>query len=173
MGYVQCLVNEFQRLLGIFIDDDVHQIQVNGRNTLGIALLLHAVDDVPEALLGQILVAGIIVDMTHHVDGHIHLLVEFLFGQLLRQLLSQFVRPEDVHSVQFEDNLVTPLRIVRMLVVLCQQVVLQLADGSIESGAVAIVEGVIHGVAQRQILRRLLIVSSLCRRSQEQRQQQG
>ena len=99
--------------------------------------------------------------MPHHVDSHVHLLVEFLLSEFARELLAQSVGLEDVHVVQLEDNLVATLSIVGMLVTLSQQIVLQGMYGGVKARTVAIVEGMMHRVAEGEILlRRLIVISS-------------
>ena len=154
-------VDELHGLLRVFVHGDVDEIHVDRWHTLFIAFLLHAMDDIPETLLGSLFVTAVVIDMPHHVDSHIHLLVEFLLGEFARELLAQSVGLEDVHVVQLEDNLVATLSIVGMLVTLSQQIVLQGMYGGVKARTVAIVEGMMHRVAEGEILlRRLIVISS-------------
>ena len=131
----------------VLLHIDVDKIHINGRHTLGIALFLHAVDDLPETSLGTLLVATVTIDVAHHVDGHIHLLVQLALCQFLRQLGSQFVGLEDALTVELEHDFVASLRIVGMQVFLLEQIVLQGFYTPEETGTVGIVEGAMHGVA--------------------------
>ena len=60
-----------------------------------------------------------------------------------------------------------------MKVPLLKQIVLEGFQGREETYAVTVVEGMMHGVAQSQILRLLLIIVGLCGRVEADRQCQG
>ena len=96
--------------------------------------------------------------MTHHVHGHIHLLGQLLFAQLLRQLLGFGVRLENLLAVHLKDNVVAPLRVVAVQVIMFQQIVLQVRQMCIESGTVAIVKRMAHRVAKLYVFRVFLII---------------
>ena len=96
--------------------------------------------------------------MAHHVNGHIHFLIQFALAQFARQLLRQLVCLEDVLAVHQKDNLVAALRVVGVHIVLLQQIVLQSFDRLEEAGAVAIVEGMRHVASQGLEFLGLLIV---------------
>ena len=156
-GYLCRLVDEPHRFGRVLVHIDVDQIHIDRWLTLGIALLLHTVDDLPETFLGALLVAAVTVDVAHHVDGHIHLLVQLALGQFLRQLSGQLVGLEDAFAVQLEHDFVAPLGVVGVQVTPLQQIVLQILDTPEETRTVGIVESVMHRVTQRLIFFGFLI----------------
>ena len=153
-----CLVYQDECRVRVLAHIDIGKVHIDGRYALGIAFLLHAAYDLAEAPLGILLLAAVAVDVAHHIDGHVHLLVQLALGELLRQLCGQLISLHDVQAVQLEDYLVAPLSVVVVQVALAQQVVLQHLHMLVEAGRVSLVERTEHGVAQSLELCRLLIV---------------
>ena len=60
-----------------------YKVHVDRRHTLLIAGFLHTSNDLPETLLGILQITAILIDVTHHIVGHIHLLVEFALKEFL------------------------------------------------------------------------------------------
>ena len=162
LGYLLRLVEQGHRLLRVLVDLHIDEVHVDGRHALVVALLLHQFEDFVEIPLGGLLVAADAVDVAEHVVGHVHLLVEFLLAQFHGQLPSQHIGLEDLLLVHLEDDLIAALRVVGVKVVLLQQIVLQVLDGREEPGTVAVVEGMVHGVAQDEIFFALGIVGIGC-----------
>ena len=168
-GNRQRAIQQLACLLRVVVYLDVDNVQVDGRHTLVVARLLHHLDHLLEQILGRLLVATVAVQVAQHVVGHIHLLVQLPFLQFLRQLPCQLVGLKDSLVVHQKHDLIAALGVVGMQVALLQQIVLQILQCGIEAGTVTAVEAVLHGVAQRQILRRRLVVFALyCECSQQQ-----
>ena len=89
--------------------------------------------------------------MAEHVVEHVHLFFLFFLAQLYRQFTTLHVGLKDLLLVQEEDHLVAPLSIVGMGVPLLDKVVLQRFYGREESGTVAIIESMVHGVAKGKV----------------------
>ena len=122
-------------------------------------MFVHQVYHFVETFLGSLLVSTVAVDVAHHVDGHIHLLVQLLFAQFLRQLQGFLVGLENLLAVHLEHNVVASLGVVPVHVVLLQQVVLQVSQMDVEPGTVAIVKGATHRVAKYLVFRIITIVN--------------
>ena len=157
LGNGQCTVDESKGLCRTLVHIDIDEVHIDRRDALGVALLLHAVYHFPEAGLGGLLVTAVFVNMPHHIDGHIHLLVEFPLGEFPREFRGPLVGFEDILPVEEEDDFVAALRVIGMEVVLFEKVVLQGAHSLKETGAVACIEGMVHGVTQLQVAGGLLI----------------
>ena len=171
-GNRRSLVDKAQCLLRVLVHIDIHQIHIDRRQTLRIALLLHAVDYLPKTTLGTLLITTVPIDMSHHIDSHIHLLVKLALGEFLRQLGCKLIGLEDALTVELEYNLITALGIIGMKVVLLEQIVFQILYSDKETGTVAIVESMVQRIAQCIILCRLIIVwsiCSLCRSAQQEK----
>ena len=158
LGYLLCLVKQHQGLVGVVVQSHVHYVHIYRWDALIVSVFRHHVYHLVEAFLCSLLVAAVLVDVAHHVHGHIHLLVQLLLAQLFRQLLGLYVSLEDALPVHLEDNLVTALGVVAVIVFLVQQVSLQVVYMRIESGAVATVESMGHRVTKLLILRVLIII---------------
>ena len=126
-------------------------------SAISLALSNHA-DHGVEIPLGGLLVAAETVDVSEHVVGHIHLFVETLLAQFHGELPSQHVGLEHLPLVHLKHDLIAALGIIGVLVALLEQIVLQGLDSREEAHAVAVVESMVHRVAQSQILGLLLIV---------------
>ena len=85
--------------------------------------------------------------MPHHVVGHIHFLVKLTLQEFLGEGSRELVGFNDALSVQQEYNLVATLGIVGMQVIFVEQIILQFFDVVKESCTIAIVEGMVHGIA--------------------------
>ena len=114
-----------------------------------VAFYFHHLEHLEPVFLGRFLIAAVSVDVAHHIDGHVHLLIDFLLAQFLGKRLCQLVGLDDALHVHQEHDLVAFLSIVAMQVVLFMQVFLQSLDCRKETGTVAIVESVVDRVAQR------------------------
>ena len=100
--------------------------------------------------------------MPHHVYTHEHLLVNLVLAQFLGKLLSQFVGLVNALLIQLEHNLVATLRVVAVHIVLRLKIVFQGLDGWEKTGAVAIVERMVHRIAQVQIFLTFHIFWIIC-----------
>ena len=69
-------------------------------------------------------VATVAIDMSHHIDSHIHLFVELPISQFLRQLRRQFISFKHSLAIELEDNLIATLGVVGMQVILLKQIIL-------------------------------------------------
>ena len=78
LGYLLRLVQQFVGLLGVVVQRHVHEVHIDRWHTLVVACLLHHLDDLAEVLLRRLPVAAVAVQVSQHVVGHIHLLVELL-----------------------------------------------------------------------------------------------
>ena len=161
LGNGYSLVYQSHGLLRILIHQDVDQIHVDRWFAFQIALLLHTTNHVPETLFRTFLVATIVIDMSHHIDGHIHFLVEFLLRQFSRQLGGQLISFKDALTVQFEHNFITTLGIVCMDIPLSGKIIFQSADSFEEACTVACIKGMMHRVTKGQIFLRLLIIGRI------------
>ena len=54
----------------------IDEIHVDRWYAFMIASFLHTVDDLPKTLLGIFPISAIVIDVAHHVVGHIHLIVK-------------------------------------------------------------------------------------------------
>ena len=96
--------------------------------------------------------------MPHHIDSHIHLLIQLSLSQFARQLDREHIGLIDMLAIQFEDYLVTSLSIVSMKVVLLQEIILQCIHRLKESCRIRIIEGTCHIATHGDILLRRLVV---------------
>ena len=53
-----------------------NEIHVNRGYALLIAILLHTTNYLPKALFGILEITTVLIDVAHHIVGHIHLFVE-------------------------------------------------------------------------------------------------
>ena len=97
-------------------------------------------------------------DVSEHVVGHVHLAVEALLAQFQGELPSQHICLEHLPPVHLKHDLIAALGVVGVQVAPLEQIVLQGLDSREEAHAVAVVESMVHRVAQSQILGLLLIV---------------
>ena len=117
-------------------------------------------DDLPETLLGILLIATITINVAHHIVGHIHFLVKFALNEFLRERSGKFIGFEDALLVQQEHDFVAALGVVGMQIVFVVQIILQFLDVTKESDAVTIVKRMVHRITQRQVFWRVFIVVS-------------
>ena len=148
--------------MGIFVNDHPHNIQIDGGHAGFVAFFFHEPNHFIPVSYSFLIIAAIAIDMPHHVYTHEHLLVNLVLAQFLGKLLSQFVGLVNALLIQLEHNLVATLRVVAVHIVLRLKIVFQGLDGWEKTGAVAIVERMVHRIAQVQIFLTFHIFWIIC-----------
>ena len=148
-GYGLGAFQQAVSFMWIVVDGNVDDVHIDGRHARIVAFYFHHLEHLEPVFLGRFLIAAVSVDVAHHIDGHVHLLIDFLLAQFLGKRLCQLVGLDDALHVHQEHDLVAFLSIVAVQVVLFIQVFLQSLDSRKETGTVAIVERMVDRVAQR------------------------
>ena len=101
--------------------------------------------------------------MAQHVHRHIHLLIDLLLAQFLRELSCQFVGFVDALLVHLENDLIAALSVIAMQVFLIGQVFLKCLYSWKELGSITVVESAVHGIVKLLVGLVVGVVNSLCK----------
>ena len=145
-GYLKSLCQQTVGLFYTVFRGYVHDIHVDRRHTGIVACFLHHLKCLAPILFCLFIIATVAVDMSQHVRGHIHFLVQLLFTQFCREFTGQFVGFEYPLLVHEEYNNVAALGIVGVGIVLFLKITEQIPDSREKPCGVAIVESMVHGV---------------------------